>query len=115
VLDESGTTDEYITEAEVVQYHKNAYGGDVTYTFKLDFKSGDTTKGQLPGMMAQVKLGVFGDDVEDAPVVSHQCLGPTEWKSEMQRLKDELEAVEAEGLRKINEHHRKVLEGSPRG
>jgi len=82
----------------------------LTYTFKLDFKSGDFSKGQLPGMMAQVKLGVWGVYVEDAPVVSLQCLGPTEWKSEMRRLKDELEVIEAEGLMKINEHHRKVLE-----
>jgi hypothetical protein len=84
--------------------------GGLTYTFKLDFKSGDVTKGQLPGMMMRVKLGVFGDYVEEAPIVSHECVGPTEWKSEIRRLRDELEVLEAEGLKKINDYHRKVLE-----
>jgi hypothetical protein len=82
----------------------------MTYSLKLDFKSGDVTKGQLPGVMMQVKLGVWGDSDEGAPVVSHQCVGPTEWKAEMQRLRGELEVIEADGLREYDEYHRKLFQ-----
>lgn len=81
----------------------------MTYSLKLDFRSGDKTKGQLPGTMMQVTLKAWGrDDEGGPPIVSHQCVGPTEWKFEMQRLRDELDVIEAEGLRRFHHYHKEL-------
>ena len=76
-----------------------------TYTFRLDFRSGDTSIGQIPGVMLHVALNNATESEDGDVWVSHACVGAHEFRQEIERLKNELDQIGRDGLRQIERYH----------
>ena len=65
----------------------------MAFTFDLDFWGGDIEQGELPGAIARISLKSFSRDKSGQVHISHDCMGPVELESEVNRLKAELDEV----------------------
>lgn len=80
-----------------------------TYNLDLVFHGGDVEKGELPGAIAYVGVKQWIENDENGQVlISHQCVGPSEWEAEITRLKRELDELLVAEKRAF-ENYRKTL------
>ena len=82
------------------------------YTFQLDFRAGDRTKGQLPFAGAQITLQHWSRNENDIPIVSPHCMGEVELEAAVRRLKGELDEILTTGRRKFAAHRREIVGGA---
>jgi hypothetical protein len=80
-----------------------------TYNLELVFLGGDVEKGELPGAIAYVGVKQWIEEDENGQVlISHQCVGPSEWEAEITRLKRELDELLVAGKRAFEKYHRNL-------
>jgi hypothetical protein len=78
-----------------------------TYSLKLWFRGGDVDRDQLPGAVAHIAVKhATTTESDDEVFVSHLCMGPSELKAEVDRLKAELDSLLAAGNRKFADYER---------
>ena len=80
-----------------------------TYRFGLHFAGGDVRKGQIPGVVAQIRLQNWTEDDDGTIFVSAQCMGRAELEQQVDRLKGELDEILRIGERRFKDYQSKTL------